>query len=351
MKDITAKTRNKDSVKEILQKYKNWMVAERNNSERTVYMMMHYATKFFEWLDKNGYSVDGIEQETVNKYINNCKGEYSDNSMGLITTNLRKLLVLFLDTGVRVKISRAKAPDIDKTPFTRQEINDMFREAKEDPKAEAILKVLYYSGIRKSEMMNLDISDIDFERLQLTIRHGKNNVDRVVNITRDCAMAIRQYLSVRPIPRKGHEKALFLSYYGKRISNTVVWDAVKKYAARAGIKKHVYPHKFRITMITHMAEAGLSPKEIQVQSGHSDLKTLMGYIQHTPHRMRKAYESVFEENQTETTKAPSAIDEYDIKKNIVKRFLNKEIDKKTMDNMLEIFDDGKPKGCNDVAYR
>jgi len=72
-----------------------------------------------------------------------------------------------------------------------------------------------------------------------------------------------------------------------------VWKIVTINAAKAGITKKVYPHLMRVCHITHSIEAGLSPREIQAQSGHRDIGTLMGYVQHTPERIRKSYERAF----------------------------------------------------------
>ena len=95
------------------------------------------------------------------------------------------------------------------------------------------------------------------------------------------------------------EKAIFLSPTGKRVSDSYIRNIVKIYAAKAGIEKTIYLHKFRITHITHMAEANLDIKEIQAQSGHRDIGTLMGYIHHTTERIRRAYEKAFERERIE----------------------------------------------------
>jgi len=204
--------------------------------------------------------------------------------------------------------------------------------------------------MRQQELRNLDIDDIDFDRLQITIKHGKGDRHRVVNVTKDCAEAIKRWLQVRPEPKKGHEKALFISSYKQRIGSYYVWKTVKRNAAKVGITKNVYPHKFRITMITRMAEAGLSPREIQSQSGHKDLETLIGYIQHTPERIRESYERVFENDEffspqpniKRSDVTPQMSNEH-YKKMAMKKYLDNEI---TIDELHSILANIEDSGSN-----
>jgi len=92
-------------------------------------------------------------------------------------------------------------------------------------------------------------------------------------------------------------------YLTNGICSYWLWETVKKLAANTGIKKRVYPHKFRISAITHMTEAGLSVQEMTAFSGHRSMTTLIGYIQHCPSRIRQSYEKAFQDTeQHETTR-------------------------------------------------
>ena len=342
----------------LLQKYKQWMDVQRGNSEGTIETMMKHTKKFIQWMDDNGKTIEDIDQDTVDNYVSYIKQKYSQNSLVPIIANLRKFLIHFLKKEVNIKMVQMTAPDIDKTPFTREEVKAIFREASDSPLAEAILKTLYYSGIRSSELVALNIEDIDLDRLQITVKHGKGDRSRTVNITRDCAMAIQRWLQIRPKAKKGHRNALFISSYRSRISPTFLRKIVKEYASRAGINRQVYIHKFRISMITHMAENGCTLNEIQIQSGHKDISVLLGYIQHTPQRIRKAYDKVFDDNKleplsnTKKVDAPKVEDADYYKKAAFQRYLAKEIDRNMLDTMLQSFEDkGKPPTCNkDYAY-
>ena len=340
---------------DLLRRYSQWMEVERGNSQIAVYQMINHTKRFLRWLDERDMNVESIDQCTLNEYISECKSVYSSNSLVPITSNLKKFLVFFLKKDLNVRVRRMTSPEREKTPFTREEVQEMFNKAKDDRLAEAVLKTLYYSGVRKSELINLDIRDVDFKRLQLVIRHGKGDIRRTINITQDCAMAIQRWLMQRPKPKAGYEEALFISSHRQRISKTYVQETVKKYAAMIGIRRNVYPHLFRVTMITHMAEHGCSPKEIQAQSGHKDYKTLLGYIQHTSSRIRKAYDEVFEDEQkVPATKSIDMLEHSEqYKKMIIQKYLHEDISLEMMNMMLKTFEgetQEEKKENKDIAY-
>ena len=234
---------------------------------------------------------------------------------------------------------------------------EIFKHASENPLESAILKTLYYTGVRRSELINLNINDCDFERLQITVKHGKGGKTRVVNMTPDCAMAIQRWLKIRPKPLKGHEEALFVSSHKQRINATYLLNVVKRVAAESGIKSKVYTHKFRITNITHMIEAGLSISEIQAQTGHSDIQTLVGYIQHAPSRIRKSYDKTFrdvDENNIEPERETNIPlpDNKQYKRIAMQKYLDGEIDSNILHQILDTIDNKKdgPKHI-DLAYQ
>jgi len=323
-----------------LQGFERWLKVKRGNSESTIVINKHIASRFLRWLTENSIQFENISQEIVDDYLLYCSNKYAKNSLVPVTITLRKFFT-FTGKDIKVKLAHVKAPNRDKTSLTEKEVEAMFKAAEDNPLEYTILKTLFYSGMRQQELRNLDIDDIDFDRLQITIQHGKGDRHRVVNVTRDCAEAIRRWLQVRPKPKEGHEKALFISSYKQRIGSYYVWKTVKRNAAKAGITKNVYPHKFRITMITRMAEAGLSPREIQAQSGHRSVETLIGYIQHSPERIRESYERVFEKKELVSPQPyvqnrniiPQMSNEY-YKKMAIRKYLDSEIDIDTLHSIL-----------------
>ena len=333
------------------------MKLQRRNSKKTIKIMIIGAHKFLTWLEKENIKLENIDQKTIDKYLSICYKKFTQNTMVVITANLRKFCKHFLKKEIDIKLAKSTAPNRDKTSLTKNEIKEIFKYASENPLESTIIKTLYYTGIRCSELINLDIEDIDLERLQITIKHGKGDKTRTINMTHDCARAIQHLILTRSQPKQGHENALFISTHKTRISATYIYNVVKRNAAKAGITTNMYPHKFRITHITHMIEAGLSISEIQSQTGHSDIQTLVGYIQHTPSRIRKSYNKTFndiEEPPHEPHKLQSSIPLYneEYKKIAVQKYLEGEIDARVLHQILDTIESKKDgQKTMDLAYQ
>lgn len=327
-----------NTPKELLENYSLWLRTERGNSTGTILLMKKETENFLRWLHKNGLSLNKINQEIVDEYLNDCYNRYSQNTMKPLTSNLRKFLMHYLKMDIKVRVARRGAPKRDKTPLTTEEIQSLFNST-ENALEEAILKTFYYGGIRKQELINLDISDVDFDRYKLQIRHGKRDKERIIDITEDCVEAIKRWLEVRPKPTVGHEDALFLSRYRRRIHEQTVYNIVKQTSARAGIQRNVYPHKFRITNITKMAEEDMSLVDIQIQSGIEDIKTLFGYIQRAENSRKEAYNKAFDIQEKSSLEPLSAnMDVAHYRQLATQKYLTGEIDSKTLGSLLDTID-------------
>ena len=230
--------------------------------------------------------LDDITQEDLDRYKVYTKGMYESNSLApkLCAVNA---FMKFLKRPY--KLSAPKKIVKNKNPLTLEEVERIFEAAAYEPRDHALLSTLYYTQLRRSEIMNLNLDDIDWERQKIRVNKGKGDNYSTINIHPDALSALRRYLQVRRQPKKEHEEALFVTKYGTRMRSTAIAYTVKKYAARAQIKKRVYPHLFRISSITHMAQNGAMMAEIQKQSRHKDLKTLMGYIQLSDQHIQDVY--------------------------------------------------------------
>ncbi len=193
----------------------------------------------------------------------------------------------FLNKSLRIKPPRKRVKN--KVPFTIEEINQLFHISQDNPRDHALLKVFYYGQLRRNEVINLNGEDIDFQRQKIRINHGKGNQYDEVNIHPDALQSIANYLRVRDVPKIGFEKALFLSREGRRISRGDINLTIKKYVQKVGIQKRAYPHLFRISSITHMAEKGFNLEEIRRQSRHKRYDTLQSYVQMSDQHVKDAY--------------------------------------------------------------
>jgi integrase/recombinase XerD len=151
------------------------------------------------------------------------------------------------------------------------------------------LLTLYATGIRRDELVQLQIGDIDSDRMLIRIRQGKGKKDRNVMLSPRLLQELRDYWrSANPKPKtylfpgKGSHPNVDLP-----ITSKSVWDAVQQAATRAGIDKHVHPHTLRHSFATHLLESGADLRTIQLLLGHADLKTTSRYL-HMSERHIKA---------------------------------------------------------------
>lgn len=152
-----------------------------------------------------------------------------------------------------------------------EEIRRIFVECR-NMKHRAILMLIYSTGMREGEVINLRIADIDSGLMQIHIRQAKGKKDRLVKLSQKTLEALRNYYkSERP------KEYLFNGQFSNQYSATSIRNMLKYYARKAGIKKRVYPHLLRHCSATHLYEAGTDMSVIQRMLGHRQQKTTMRY--------------------------------------------------------------------------
>lgn len=154
----------------------------------------------------------------------------------------------------------------------------------------AMLEVLYATGIRASELVNLNVDDVDLQEGFVRCM-GKGSKERVVPLGEMAKKALSLYISeVRPkLLTNPNDKALFLNHHGKRLTRQGFWKIVKKYAQAAQIKKEITPHTLRHSFATHLLENGADIRAVQEMLGHSDISTTQIYTHVTKERLKDVY--------------------------------------------------------------
>jgi integrase/recombinase XerC len=140
----------------------------------------------------------------------------------------------------------------------------------------AMLELLYSSGLRLAELVDLDLGDVDTNDATVRVT-GKGNKDRIVPVGRQALKALRQWLLTRSDLAGVDEKALFVSNRGTRISHRSVQARVKHWARKQGIDANVYPHLFRHSFATHVLESSHDLRGVQELLGHANISTTQVY--------------------------------------------------------------------------
>ena len=140
----------------------------------------------------------------------------------------------------------------------------------------AILELMYSSGLRLSELVMLDIHQLDIADAMVTVT-GKGNKMRTIPVGRHACKAVKQWLSMRGNMANSGEKAVFVSQQGTRISHRSVQLRFKKWAMKQGLLNHVHPHMLRHSFASHLLESSSDLRAVQELLGHKDISTTQIY--------------------------------------------------------------------------
>lgn len=156
----------------------------------------------------------------------------------------------------------------------------------------AILEVMYATGLRVSELVHLQLSDLHLE-MKLIQTIGKGNKERLLPIGDVAIDYLQRYLTdSRPqlIRSQHYESTLFLNFHGQGLSRQAIWKMIKKYISQVGIDKDVTPHTLRHSFATHLLENGADLRIVQELLGHSDISTTQIYTHITQQRLLDVYQ-------------------------------------------------------------
>jgi integrase/recombinase XerD len=156
----------------------------------------------------------------------------------------------------------------------------------------AMLEILYGTGLRVSEMVNLRVEDVQRDAGYLRCT-GKGNKQRLVPVGRTALAALERYLRLaRPKLLRGRlSPALFLNRSGRQIGRVGFWKLLQAYGRRAGLRGRLSPHKLRHSFATHLLERGADLRSVQLMLGHADIATTQIYTHVVQGRLKQIYKA------------------------------------------------------------
>lgn len=267
--------------------FKNYLKLERSLSPNTVESYVRDITQFSDFAERKGWNLppEKIKLKQLREFI----GEISD--IGLSATTQARMIsglksfykYLLLEDLIKdnptellesPKTGR-KLPDTLNIHEIEQLINAIDLSKPEGERNKAMLEVMYGSGLRVSELVNLKISSIHFDIGFIRVL-GKGNKERLVPLGGMASRQVKTYMEqvrCHVIIKKGNEDFLFLNNKGTKLSRVYVFLFLKGLAEKAGIHKNISPHTLRHSFATHLVEGGADLRAVQEMLGHESITT------------------------------------------------------------------------------
>ncbi len=178
--------------------------------------------------------------------------------------------------------------------LTVKEVEQLLKQPRTDTAAglrdRAMLELLYASGMRVSELIALELADINLD-LGYIRCEGKGSRERVVPVGSISIESLREYLrhGRGELSPGAEERSLFLNHHGRRLTRQGFWKIVKKHARDARVSKEITPHTLRHSFATHLLENGADLRSVQEMLGHADISTTQIYTHVTKGRLKEVY--------------------------------------------------------------
>jgi len=252
----------------------------RGFSSQTSKMYLFYNSKFLEFIKKSPSKVD---EDDIKEYL---AYKMSDHSLSNASIALIKASLKFFYIDILGKnLSLIKTPKASKklpVVLSRKEIKDLLDKTK-NKKHKLLIELLYSSGLRLSECINLKYTDLDLDEGTGWVRLGKGNKDRLFIISEIFGKNLKIYKEKKGADGKGY---IFM-VNGRKMSPRGIQHAIKTAAERAGLEKEVHVHTLRHSFATHLLENGVDIRKIQKLLGHSNLQTTQIYTQVSSEEIKK----------------------------------------------------------------
>lgn len=284
-------------MNETLENYRNYLKYERNYSDNTVSAYINDLNKYEEFLKKNILESDAEDLEKYLKYIGGMQSTTVAHKITAIKSyfnyNIKRGIV---KSNPANKVSRPKLAKHLPEYLTEEEVSkllDVEIKSSYDFRNKTILELLYSSGIRISELVNIKTPNYDSEECLIRIM-GKGSKERIIPLGDYAINIMNDYMNnYRPLINKKFTDYIFINNRGDKISRQFIFKVIKKEALKKGIKKEISPHTLRHTFATHLLKNGADLRIIQELLGHENISTTQIYTHVTNNKLKSDYETYF----------------------------------------------------------
>ena len=266
-----------------LRSFLNYLLVDKGLSNNTVKAYEADISSFLQWLDNEDLKYKNLQEDHINQYISFLFQKKMRSSSVNRKISSIKSFYIFL-----VKRNFVKNSPLNDSVTPKQEkyLPESMSEAEVDKllnspdvankienRDKAMIEMLYATGMRISELVNLKITDVDMKRSVVKV-FGKGSKERLVPFGETALDSLRSYLNER---EQSSSKEIFLSNRGKKMTRVAFWQRVKIYLIRENLKNSISPHTLRHAFATHLLNRGADLRSVQLLLGHSDLSTTQIY--------------------------------------------------------------------------
>jgi len=300
-------------VQEVFNKYINYLGVERNVSPYTVRNYTTDLLGFFNFLKTKGVSsLKEVDRHVLRDYLSYLMEQgFVKASIARKLSAIRSFYRYLLREGMMPTspVATTSSPKLDKrlpSFLTIEEVERLLKapdlSTPQGQRDRALIELLYASGLRVSELVNLDVDQVNLDTNEIRV-WGKGAKERVALMGIPAATALSAYLSQGRPKLLGEKRssALFVNRYGGRLIERRVQRILEKYTNIAGISKRVHPHMLRHTFATHLLDGGAGLRVVQELLGHASLSSTQIYTHVSKSQAKKVYLSAHpmaQENKT-----------------------------------------------------
>jgi integrase/recombinase XerD len=278
----------------------NYLKVERGFANNTVQAYSRDLIRFFQFLERRKLSPVGVSQDQITEYTRELGKRLSARSLARNISSI-KTFFRFLASEGKIKRSPARLIETPRLPrrlpgvLSHEEVERLLSQP--DPASargerdQAMLEVLYATGLRVSELVGLKVLSINLEAGYVRTL-GKGSKERAVPMGMKAMASVKEYISSGRLrlAKGGSSPYLFLNFRGRPMTRQGFWKIIKKYGRVAGIKKKITPHGIRHSFASHLLEAGADLRSVQVMLGHADISTTQIYTHVTRERLKEIHE-------------------------------------------------------------
>lgn len=282
-----------------LNDFLDYLAIEKGLSNNTLSAYKLDIGRYLEYLIGNSVkSSDDINYNHIIDYLQELYSEYSGSSIARKLAAIKAFHKFLVREGITDNLPTAgigapkrakKLPKVLSAPQIAKLLDQSAGASKYEIRDRAILELLYGCGVRVSELVFLDIEDVNLKGGYVRC-FGKGSKERIVPLGSYASEALTDYVnkSRRNFTEKRRSSALFLNVRGDRLSRQSCWKIVNKYAAKADIGK-IHPHLLRHSFATHLLENGADLRAVQELLGHADISTTQIYTHVAKAKLKDVY--------------------------------------------------------------